>query len=163
MHAAQRAQDEYTQAMIDRAASEPQRGFFKWLMNRGEDDDDGEPDPDNGQTWGDFTTGDPTPPPLGPPPAPPPPQPTAMSGRWGPAAPDTSLVADDDEVQFAGGRANNNTDMAYWREQSARDMKAQLNIRYPRQRGNRGFKSRQDIITDIERLTRGGRWARKSG
>jgi hypothetical protein len=66
----------------------------------------------------------------------------------------------DDEVTMTGVKLNNSTDMNFWKEQSANEMRAQLNLRFPGQRGDWAFKDRQQLIYIIEVKIRDGDWVK---
>jgi Asp-tRNA(Asn)/Glu-tRNA(Gln) amidotransferase C subunit len=66
------------------------------------------------------------------------------------------------DVSVTGVRYNNNTDMNYWRNDvSAKEMRAELNRRYPDQVGNFDLKGRDYLLYMIETLIRDGQWVRE--
>ena len=63
-----------------------------------------------------------------------------------------------DEPEITGMNINRSTDMNFWREQSAREMRSQLNMRHPNSVGNWAFKSRANLLRIIESEIDRGSW-----
>ena len=65
---------------------------------------------------------------------------------------------DDDDVQISGMSINRNTDMDFWNETSAREMRNQLNLRFPGKKGDWDFKTRVQLLDIIKDKIKRGRW-----
>jgi len=63
-----------------------------------------------------------------------------------------------DSVQIAGVNINKNKDMKFWEEASAREMRAQLNLRNRAGIGNWAFKDRQQLLDIIRSMIKKGEW-----
>jgi hypothetical protein len=65
---------------------------------------------------------------------------------------------DDDDLEISGVSINRSRDMWFWREASAREMRAQLNLRDRSKIGDWAFKSREQLLDIIEDMIRKGQW-----
>ena len=71
-----------------------------------------------------------------------------------PAGPDN-----DDDLQMTGVNINRNTDMDFWRNQaSAREIRAQLNLRDKSKIGDWAFKSKQQLLDTVGAMIKNGTW-----
>ena len=68
------------------------------------------------------------------------------------------LPLEDDEVELSGVNINRSTDMAFWEQQSAREIRSQFNLRFPSQRGDWAFKSRVQLLALVRRMIADGTW-----
>jgi hypothetical protein len=64
----------------------------------------------------------------------------------------------DDDLEISGVTLNRSRDMWFWREASAREMRAQLNLRDRSKIGDWAFKSREQLLDIIEDKIRKGQW-----
>ena len=73
---------------------------------------------------------------------------------------DNTLVKqkDDDDVQISGLNINRSTDMDFWNEASAREMRSQLNLRFPGKVGDWAFKTRLQLLNIIKDKIKKGQW-----
>jgi len=63
---------------------------------------------------------------------------------------------DEEELQMTGVNINRSQDMAFWEEQSARELRTQLNLRYPGKVGDWAFKTRLQLLNIVkDQITRG--------
>lgn len=65
---------------------------------------------------------------------------------------------DDDEPQMTGVNINRSKDMAFWEEQSARELRTQLNIREPGKVGDWAFKTRLQLLNIVRDMIIRGSW-----
>ena len=64
----------------------------------------------------------------------------------------------DDDLEISSVAINRSRDMWFWREASAREMRAQLNLRDRSKIGDWAFKSREQLLDIIEDMIRKGQW-----
>jgi hypothetical protein len=64
----------------------------------------------------------------------------------------------DDDVEISNAKINRSRDMWFWREASAREMRAQLNLRDRAKIGDWAFKDREQLLDIIEDKIRKGQW-----
>jgi hypothetical protein len=67
-------------------------------------------------------------------------------------------IPDDDEVQISSLSINRNTDMNFWEQQSANEIRAQLNLRNRNQIGNWAFKNKKQLEDLVSGMIRAGTW-----
>jgi hypothetical protein len=65
---------------------------------------------------------------------------------------------DDDDIQISGLNINRSTDMDFWNEASAREMRSQLNLRFPGKVGDWAFKTRLQLLNIIKDKIKKGDW-----
>lgn len=65
---------------------------------------------------------------------------------------------DEDDIVLTTVNINRNQDMEFWNEQSAREMRSQLNLRFPNKKGDWAFKTRLQILNIIKDLINKGKW-----
>ena len=65
---------------------------------------------------------------------------------------------EDDDVAITGESINRSTDIAFWREQSARELRSQLNMRDRDKIGDWAFKSRAQLLELIQDMISKGTW-----
>ena len=65
---------------------------------------------------------------------------------------------DDDEPQMTGVSLNRSTDTAFWEQQSARELRTQLNLRQPGKVGDWAFKTRLQLINIVKDMIIRGTW-----
>ena len=65
---------------------------------------------------------------------------------------------DDDELQVTGVNINRSTDMSFWEEQSARELRTQLNLRHPGSIGDWAFKTRLQLLNIVKDQIKKGTW-----
>ena len=65
---------------------------------------------------------------------------------------------DDDEPQMTGVNINRSTDMDFWEQQSARELRTQLNLREPGKVGDWAFKTRLQLINIVKDKINKGTW-----
>ena len=75
-----------------------------------------------------------------------------------PAMSAIDVAAPDDDVQITGVAINKSTDIDFWGQQSAREMRSQLNLRNPTKKGDWAFKGRQDLIKLIGQMIKDKTW-----
>ena len=83
------------------------------------------------------------------------------SGSEGPLEidePDGVKAEPDDDVAISGIALNRNQDLDFWRSQSGNELKAQLYLRNPRDRGNWAFKSKDQLVGLVDGMIRQGTW-----
>ena len=68
------------------------------------------------------------------------------------------LMPDDDDLQVVGVNFNNNEDMTFWEGASGKEMKTQLNLRFPQMKGNWDNKDRAQLISTIRGMIRRNQW-----
>jgi hypothetical protein len=64
----------------------------------------------------------------------------------------------DDDVELTNVKINRSRDVWFWKEASAREMRAQLNLRDRSKIGDWAFKSRKQLLVIIEDKIRKGQW-----
>ena len=75
------------------------------------------------------------------------------------AAPATAVDEEDDpDVSVSGTNINRSTDMTFWEQQSAREIRTQLNLRFRKRVGDWAFKSRQQLIEIVRGMIADGTW-----
>ena len=65
---------------------------------------------------------------------------------------------DEDEPQMTGVNINRSQDMAFWEEQSARELRTQLNLRYPGKVGDWACKTRLQLLNVVKNHIVRGTW-----
>jgi hypothetical protein len=65
---------------------------------------------------------------------------------------------DDDDIQISGLKINRTTDMDFWNEASAREMRSQLNLRFPGKVGDWAFKTRLQLLNIIKDKIKKKEW-----
>jgi hypothetical protein len=53
---------------------------------------------------------------------------------------------------------NQNQDIGFWRDQSANELRAQITLRRPRERGDWVFKSKDQLVGLVDDMIREGSW-----
>ena len=92
---------------------------------------------------------------------------TKVSARVRAASVDTGTVkrskarvrgASADDVQVTGLNMNRKTDMSFWSQQSANELRTQIGMRPGQIRADYAFKSRQDLIEHVRKMIAAGTW-----
>ena len=65
---------------------------------------------------------------------------------------------DDDDLQMTGVNINRSTDMEFWKNQSPREIRTQLNLRNRSRIGDWAFKSKQQLHDIVEEMIKNGTW-----
>ena len=63
-----------------------------------------------------------------------------------------------DEVEISGLSINQSQDLDFWKNQSANELRAQLHLRNPRERGNWAFKSKDQLVGLVGDMIQQGTW-----
>ena len=63
-----------------------------------------------------------------------------------------------DEVEISGLSINQSQDLDFWRNQSANELRAQMHLRNPRERGNWAFKSKDQLVGLVGDMIQQGTW-----
>jgi len=63
-----------------------------------------------------------------------------------------------DEVEISGLCVNQSQDLDFWRNQSANELRAQITLRRPRERGNWVFKSKEQLVGLVDEMIKQGTW-----
>ena len=87
-------------------------------------------------------------------------EPTVKKEGFKPIKKDSKLVKkkDDDELQMTGVSINRSSDMDFWEQQSARELRTQLNLREPGKVGDWAFKTRLQLINIVKDKINKGTW-----
>jgi len=75
-----------------------------------------------------------------------------------PSASSSSKKPDDDDVVETGVTINTDKRITYWQQQSANEIRAQLNLRFPGQRGDFAFKSKAQLVEIVRQLIKDKKW-----
>ena len=67
-------------------------------------------------------------------------------------------AAEDDNVEIAGVSINRSTDMSFWEQQSAREIRTQLHLRYPDRIRDWAFKTRLQLLNIVKDHIVRGTW-----
>ena len=65
---------------------------------------------------------------------------------------------DDDDLQMTGVNINRSTDMEFWKNQSPREIRTQLNLRNRSRIGDWAFKDKQQLHDIVEEMIKNGTW-----